>query len=290
MDGGIDDVGLGVLFGLEKYRYEFAGLLMHAEHLEAVHGVGPHTISVPRLKRADDIDPDEFDNGIDDDTFAKIIACIRVAVPYTGMIISTREERGRARARPSSWASRRSPAARARAWAATTRRSARTTRSSSTSPTSARSTRWCAGSCSSTTSPRSAPRAIARVARGDRFMSLCKSGQILNCCHPNALMTLAEYLVDYASPATAEVGLAAHRARARAHPQRAHAGHRHRARGGHPRLPTAATSASSLQVGDSPQFTQRFDIKSICKLGTVPNLQTGERWDSTRRLRASACT
>ena len=91
MEGGIDDVGLGVLFGLELYKYEFAGLLMHAEHLEAKFGVGPHTISVPRLKRADDIDPDQFDNGIDDDTFLKIIACIRLAVPYTGMIISTRE-------------------------------------------------------------------------------------------------------------------------------------------------------------------------------------------------------
>ena len=91
MQGGIDDVGLGVLFGLELYRYEFAGLLMHAEHLEAVYGVGPHTISVPRIRRADDIDPDVFDNGIDDDTFAKIVACIRIAVPYTGMIVSTRE-------------------------------------------------------------------------------------------------------------------------------------------------------------------------------------------------------
>ena len=91
MEGGIDDVGCGVLFGLERYRYEFAGLLMHAEHLEAVHGVGPHTISVPRVKHADDIDPSAFDNGIDDDTFAKIVACIRIAVPYTGMIISTRE-------------------------------------------------------------------------------------------------------------------------------------------------------------------------------------------------------
>ncbi|WP_449150125.1 [FeFe] hydrogenase H-cluster radical SAM maturase HydG, partial [Stomatobaculum sp.] len=91
MEGGIDDVGIGVLFGLDKYRYEFAGLLMHAEHLEAVHGVGPHTISVPRLKKADDIDPSKFENGIDDETFLKIIACIRIAVPYTGMIISTRE-------------------------------------------------------------------------------------------------------------------------------------------------------------------------------------------------------
>ncbi len=93
MQGGIDDVGLGVLFGLELYRYEFSALLMHAEHLEAVFGVGPHTISVPRIRRADDIDPTAFDNGIDDDTFAKIVACIRIAVPYTGMIISTRESK-----------------------------------------------------------------------------------------------------------------------------------------------------------------------------------------------------
>ena len=91
MEGGIDDVGIGVLFGLELYRYGFAGLLMHAEHLESVFGVGPHTISVPRIRHADDIDPSAFDNGIDDDTFAKIVACIRVAVPYTGMIVSTRE-------------------------------------------------------------------------------------------------------------------------------------------------------------------------------------------------------
>lgn len=91
--GGIDDVGCGVLFGLERYRYEFAGLLMHAEHLEAVFGVGPHTISVPRIRKADDIDPSTFNNGIDDDTFAKIVACIRIAVPYTGMIVSTRESK-----------------------------------------------------------------------------------------------------------------------------------------------------------------------------------------------------
>lgn len=91
MEAGIDDVGLGVLFGLEMYKYEFAGLLMHAEHLEAKFGVGPHTISVPRVKKADDIDPDVFGNGIDDEMFEKITACIRLAVPYTGMIISTRE-------------------------------------------------------------------------------------------------------------------------------------------------------------------------------------------------------
>lgn len=83
MEGGIDDVGIGVLFGLDKYRYEFAGLLMHAEHLEAVHGVGPHTISVPRVKPADDIDPTEFDNSLSDEMFCKLVALIRISVPYT---------------------------------------------------------------------------------------------------------------------------------------------------------------------------------------------------------------
>mgnify|MGYP000205269073 CR=1 FL=1 len=89
MTAGIDDVGIGVLFGLDMYRYDFAGLLMHAEHLEAAYGVGPHTISVPRLCPADDIDTNDFDNGINDDIFAKLVACIRIAVPYTGMIVST---------------------------------------------------------------------------------------------------------------------------------------------------------------------------------------------------------
>ena len=116
--GGIDDVGCGVLFGLELYRYEFAGLLMHAEHLEAVFGVGPHTISVPRIRRADDIDPDSFDNGIDDDTFAKLVACIRIAVPYTGMIVSTRESQ-KTRERVLHWVFPKSAAVPRQAWAAT---------------------------------------------------------------------------------------------------------------------------------------------------------------------------
>ena len=140
MEGGIDDVGLGVLFGLEKYKYEFAGLLMHAEHLEAVFGVGPHTISVPRVKKADDIDPDAFDGGIDDETFEKIIACIRLAVPYTGMIISTREsEEVREKALP--WESRRSAAGHAPPSEAMPRRTDRTIRSSLTCPIRGRSTR-----------------------------------------------------------------------------------------------------------------------------------------------------
>ena len=205
MEGGIDDVGLGVLFGLERYQYEFAGLLMHAEHLEAVHGVGPHTISVPRVKHADDIDPDVFDNGLSDELFEKIIACIRIAVPYTGMIISMRGSQ-------------------------TVREKALRLGISQVSGGS----RTSVGGYTEEERPHDSEQfdvadqrpldevvnwlmelgeipsfctACYREGRtGDRFMSLCKSGQILNCCHPNALMTLKEYLMDYASPETKAIG------------------------------------------------------------------------------------
>ena len=206
MQGGIDDVGLGVLFGLELYRYEFAGLLMHAEHLETVFGVGPHTISVPRICPADDIDPSSFDNGISEDIFAKLVACIRVAVPYTGMIISTRE----------------SPTARARVLELGVSQisgGSRTSVGGYVSPEPAEE--------NSAQFDLSDRRTLDEVVRwlmelghvpsfctacyregrtGDRFMSLCKSGQIHNCCLPNALMTLKEYLEDYASPETKAVG------------------------------------------------------------------------------------
>ena len=206
MEGGIDDVGLGVLFGLDKYRYEFAGLLMHAEHLEAVFGVGPHTISVPRLKNADDIDASSFKNGIDDDTFAKIVACIRVAVPYTGMIISTRENQacrervlhlgisqisggsrtsvgGYAEPEPEDESSEQFDVSDTR--------------------TLDEVVKWLMdlGYIPSFCT------ACYREGRtGDRFMALCKSQQIQNCCHPNALLTLKEYLMDYASPETKKIG------------------------------------------------------------------------------------
>lgn len=208
MEGGIDDVGLGVLFGLDKYKYEFAGLLMHAEHLEAVHGVGPHTISVPRLKKASDIDPTQFDNGIDDEIFAKIIACIRIAVPYTGMIISTRESEE-------------------------CRKKVLKLGISQISGGSRTSVGGYAGYCAEerphdteqfdVSDQRSLDEVVKwlidggfipsfctacyREGRtGDRFMALCKVGQIQNCCHPNALLTLQEYLQDYASPETRKAG------------------------------------------------------------------------------------
>jgi len=205
MQGGIDDVGLGVLFGLELYKYEFAGLLMHAEHLEAVHGVGPHTISVPRLKKADDIDPTQFDNGISDEMFEKIIACIRIAVPYTGMIISTRESeavRGRAL---SIGISQISGASRTSVGGYTEEERPHDSEQFDVSDqrTLDEVVNWMIklGYIPSFCT------ACYREGRtGDRFMQLCKSGQIQNCCHPNALMTLTEYLIDYASEDTRKVG------------------------------------------------------------------------------------
>ena len=205
MEGGIDDVGLGVLYGLEGYQYEFAGLLMHAEHLEAVHGVGPHTISVPRIKHADDIDPSAFDNSLSDDLFAKITACIRIAVPYTGMIISTRESEKVRERLLELGISQISGASRTSVGGYTEEERPHDTEQFDVSDqrTLDEVVRWLMGKgfipsfCT----------ACYREGRtGDRFMSLCKSGQILNCCHPNALMTLSEYLEDYASEETKRVG------------------------------------------------------------------------------------
>lgn len=205
MDGGIDDVGLGVLFGLELYRYELCGLIMHAEHLEAVHGVGPHTISFPRVKKADDIDPSAFDNGIDDDTFAKIIAIIRIAVPYTGMIISTRESQEvRARALHLG-ISQISGASRTSVGGYT--EEVRPTDTEQFDVSDQRSLDEVIKWLMDLGYVPSFCTACYRAGRtGDRFMELCKSKQIQNCCHPNALMTLKEFLVDYASPATKAAG------------------------------------------------------------------------------------
>ena len=205
MEGGIDDVGLGVLFGLEGYKYEFAGLLMHAEHLEAVHGVGPHTISVPRVKKADDIDPNEFDNSIDDDTFAKITACIRLAVPSTGMIISTREsEEVRSRLLRLG-ISQVSGGSRTSVGGYTEEERPHDTEQFDVSDQRSLDevVKWLMDSGHI---PSFCTACYREGRTGDRFMSLCKNGQILNCCHPNALMTLTEYLVDYASDETKKVG------------------------------------------------------------------------------------
>ena len=207
MEGGIDDVGLGVLFGLESYRYEFAGLIMHAEHLEAVHGVGPHTISVPRVKPAMDIDPDVFDNGIPDEMFEKIIALIRITVPYTGMIISTRESQTVRERALRYGISQISGGSRTSVGGYTEQ-----ARPHDTEQFDVSDRRTLDDVVSWLIEQEHVPSfctACYRAGRtGDRFMSFCKSGQILNYCHPNALVTLAEYLTDYAKPDTSQKGFA----------------------------------------------------------------------------------
>lgn len=205
MQGGIDDVGFGVLFGLELYRYEFAALLMHAEHMEAVFGVGPHTISVPRVKRADDIDPDQFDNGISDEIFAKIVACLRISVPYTGMIISTRESQkcrekllhlgisqisGGSKTSVGGYAEDEADDDKSEQFDVSDKR------------TLDEIVNWL---IKMDYIPSFCTACYREGRTGDRFMSLCKSQQILNCCHPNALMTLKEYIEDYASEDTKNV-------------------------------------------------------------------------------------
>ena len=206
MEGGIGDVGIGVLFGLELYRYEFAALLMHAEHLEAVFGIGPHTISVPRIRPADDIDPSSFDNGIDDDTFAKLVACIRISVPYTGMIVSTRESQACREKVLHLGISQVSGGSKTSVGGYSTPEAEDEDSKQfelSDNRTLDEIVKWLMdlGYIPSFCT------ACYREGRtGDRFMTLLKSGQIQNCCHPNALMTLKEYLEDYASAETKAVG------------------------------------------------------------------------------------
>ncbi len=206
MEAGIDDVSLGVLFGLELYRYEFTGLMMHAEHLEAAFGVGPHAISVPRIRKADDIDPSAFDNGIDDDTFAKIVACIRIAKPYVGMIISTRETEecrkrllhlgvsqisGGSKTSVGGYFNPMPEDENSAQFDVSDRRPLDEV------------IRWLMelgylpSFCTS---------CYRNGRTGERFMEVCKSRQIHNFCHPNAILTLKEYLEDYASPETKKIG------------------------------------------------------------------------------------
>ena len=206
MEGGIDDVGIGVLFGLNLYRYDLAGLLMHAEHLEAVFGVGPHTVSVPRIRPADDINPDDFKDSVSDEIFEKIVAILRIAIPYTGMIISTRESKatreralelgvtqlsGGSKTSVGGYASEKEEEEDSSQFDVEDKR------------TLDEIVNWLLelGYIPSFCT------ACYREGRtGDRFMRLVKSGQIANCCQPNALMTLKEYLCDYASEDTKGLG------------------------------------------------------------------------------------
>ncbi|MBO7545021.1 MAG: [FeFe] hydrogenase H-cluster radical SAM maturase HydG [Bacteroidales bacterium] len=204
-EGGCDDVGVGVLFGLEDYRYELVGLLMHAEHLEARFGVGPHTISVPRICPADDISTEDFPDALPDDVFRKLVAVLRVAVPYTGMIISTRESTKMREQLLHCGISQISGGSRTSVGGYTT-----VERHDETSQFDVSDTRsldevveWL---LENDHIPSFCTACYREGRTGDRFMSLCKSGKIGLCCTPNAIMTLKEYLMDYASPATRQKG------------------------------------------------------------------------------------
>lgn len=206
MEAGIDDVGIGVLFGLDRYRYDFVGMLMHAEHLEATNGVGPHTISVPRICPADDVNPEDYRNAVSDDIFAKIVTVLRIAVPYTGMIVSTRESQktrervlelgvsqisGGSRTSVGGYAEPEAEDDNSAQFDISDRR------------TLDEIVNWL---LSRGFIPSFCTACYREGRTGDRFMSLVKSGQIANCCQPNALMTLKEYLEDYASADTRAKG------------------------------------------------------------------------------------
>lgn len=206
MEGGIDDVGIGVLFGLNMYRYDFVGLLMHAEHLEAAMGVGPHTISVPRIRQADDINPDDFADAVPDEIFEKIVAVIRIAVPYTGMIISTRESQKTREKVLKLGVSQISGGSRTSV-GGYVEEEPEEDNSAQFDLSDTRSLDEIVGWLLKMGLIPSFCTACYREGRtGDRFMKLVKSGQIANCCQPNALMTLKEYLMDYASPETKAIG------------------------------------------------------------------------------------
>ncbi|MCE5220846.1 MAG: [FeFe] hydrogenase H-cluster radical SAM maturase HydG [Clostridium sp.] len=206
MEGGIDDVGMGVLFGLNMYRYDFVGLLMHAEHLEAAKGVGPHTLSVPRIRPADDINPDEFTNAISDDIFAKIVAILRIAVPYTGIIVSTRESQ-KSRERVLHLGVSQISGASSTSVGGYAEKEKEEENSAQFDVNDDRTLDEIVNWLLEMGYIPSFCTACYREGRtGDRFMSLVKSGQIANCCQPNSLMTLKEYLEDYASEDTRRKG------------------------------------------------------------------------------------
>ena len=206
MEGGIDDVGVGVLFGLNMYRYDFVGLLMHAEHLEAAMGVGPHTISVPRIRPADDIDPENFSNAISDDIFAKIVTVLRIAVPYTGMIVSTRESQ-KTRERVLQLGISQVSGGSSTSVGGYVEPEAEDDNSAQFDVNDRRTLDEIVNWLLTMGYIPSFCTACYREGRtGDRFMSLVKTGQIANCCQPNALMTLKEYLEDYASADTKAKG------------------------------------------------------------------------------------
>jgi len=207
MLGGIDDVGAGVLYGLYDYRFEVVATLLHALHLEERFGVGPHTISVPRLRPAQDVDLADFPYLVSDNDFRKIIAVLRLAVPYTGMLLSTREPAGY---RDELIALGISQISAGSCTGVGGYREEQNSGTDSTAQFQIEDTRspeqLVASLCGGGYLPSWCTACYRQGRTGDRFMALAKNGQIQNVCQPNALLTFKEYLMDFASPATRQIG------------------------------------------------------------------------------------
>lgn len=205
MLGGIDDVGLGVLFGLYDYKYEVMAMMLHAQHLEEVFGVGPHTLSVPRLRPAGGVTLEQFPYLVSDADFKRIVAILRLAVPYTGIILSTREEAkfreevisvGVSQVSAGSctgvggYQEHDSGGSGAQFEVADNRTPVEVIKSL----------------CRQGYIPSYCTACYRAGRTGDRFMEFAKSGKIHNLCYPNAIMTFKEYLTDYADEELKEIG------------------------------------------------------------------------------------
>ncbi|WP_243344105.1 [FeFe] hydrogenase H-cluster radical SAM maturase HydG [Anaerococcus sp. AGMB09787] len=201
-EGGIDDLGLGVLYGLDSYEYEFVGQLMHAEHLEAMNNVGPHTISVPRIQPADDIDPNDFDNSLSDEMFEKIVACIRIAAPYTGMIVSTRESQEMRERLLDLGISQISGGSRTTVGGYGAEDDGNEENAQFELSDHRSLDEVIDWLISMNHIPSFCTACYRKGRTGEVFMSMVKEHGIGNICQPNALTTLEEYAIDYASDKT----------------------------------------------------------------------------------------
>ncbi len=207
MQGGVDDIGLGVLFGLNTYNYDFVGMMMHNEHLEACYGVGAHTISLPRICPANGVDKSDYSNAISDELFARLVAIARITLPYAGIIISTRESQ-KIRERVLALGVSQISGGSSTSVGGYTSHPEQEQGSAQFDISDNRTLDDIVGWLVELGYIPSFCTACYREGRtGDRFASLIKAGKMSSCCTPNALITLKEYLEDYASEGSRTKGL-----------------------------------------------------------------------------------
>jgi 2-iminoacetate synthase len=197
MRSGVDDVGGGVLFGLYDWRFEVLGLMLHNRHLDETYGAGFHTISMPRLCPADGMDMSSY-GILSDEDFKRVVATVRIAVPYTGMIISTRESPAMRKELIKLGISQISGGSSVEVGGYATRQAGGEQFVLADSRPAIDVLRWL---MDESLVPSFCTACYRKGRTGDRFMSLAKSGDIKNVCLPNALMTLCEYMMDYGDDA-----------------------------------------------------------------------------------------